>query len=323
MTTSATARNEPLTSSLSLPPTRRGSLLPIPADGSGPWSLGAAVCEFVTQMRIAKRSEVTIAKRLELLRRLGKFLGDTPILDASTEQLFAFQATYAHLAPASVNVYTRHVRALYSWAHARGMIDRDPSAQLVVPHVRKGQPHPTRPEDLRVILTCTTGPLRTAYVLAAFAGLRCGEITRIEGQDVDLDGPAPSALVHAKGGKERTVPLLAPVVHELRGLPRRGWMLTLPSGRPYTPNRLSVESHKQLHELGLETTLHSMRGFFATEAARITRDPLLVRDLLGHESVATTEIYMQTSLTDAHGRLAQLAADAAGMLRPRHLEVVR
>ena len=323
MTTSATARNQPHTSSLSPSPTRRGSLLPVPVERTGASHLGVDVCEYVMHLRIAKRSEVTISKRVELLRRLARFLEPTPLVDATPEQLFQFQATFAHLAPASVNVYSRHLIAFYRWAHERALIDRDPTAHLVVPHVRKGKPHPTPADDLRVIFTCTSGALRTAYVLACFAGLRCGEITRLEGGDVELGGHAPSALVHGKGGKERVVPLLAPVVAELRGLPRRGWLLLLPSGKPYSPNRLSVESHNHLKGLGIASTLHSMRHAFGTDAYRVTHDPLFVRDVLGHESVSSSEIYMATSMTDAHARLAGLATDAATLLRPRHLEIAK
>jgi site-specific recombinase XerD len=46
-----------------------------------------------------------------------------------------------------------------------------------------------------------------------------------------------------------------------------------------------------------------MRAAFATQAAMLTHDPLFVRDLLGHASVKTTEIYMQSSLAGAHDRL--------------------
>jgi len=273
-------------------------------------------------MRILKRSEATITKRVELLDRLRAYLDTVPLLDATTEDLRGFQATYAHLAPASVDIYTRHVKAFYRWAHERGLIGTDPAAVLGVPHIGRGKPHPTRVEDLAIIFACTTGALRLAYVLAAFAGLRCGEICRLQGQDLDLAGPA-TALVHGKGGKDRTVPLLPVVVAELLGMARRGWLVTHENGHPYRPNQLSVASTKHLHDLGIATTLHSMRAAFATLAFQATRDPLFVRDLLGHESVATTEIYTLSSLADAHTRLAGLSDQAAGLLHPRRLSAVQ
>jgi integrase len=68
------------------------------------------------------------------------------------------------------------------------------------------------------------------------------------------------------------------------------------NGKPYNPERLSVDSHNFLAGIGVETTLHSMRHSFATDVGRATKDPMFVRDILGHDSVATTQIYMDTDL---------------------------
>lgn len=272
--------------------------------------------EFILHMQIAKRSPVTVKARVECVERLRRHLApDVELLAASTDDLIGFQATYAHLAPASVDIYTRHIQAFYRWATVRGYIDVDPSVALALPVIRKGRPHPTAPEDLKIIFACTLGGLRKAYALATFAGLRCGEIARLENSAIDYH--TNTALIVGKGGKERIVPLLPAVIAEIRGDTRRGRVVTLRNGGPYTPNRLSVDSHKHLREIGVETTLHSMRHTFATNAARLTRDPLLVRDLLGHGSVQTTEIYMDSDMTDAHRRLAGVGEDAAKMLNRR------
>lgn len=273
------------------------------------------VTAFIQAIRISKGSEVTVTHRLDVLKRLAAFLGG-PLRHAAAEDLEKFQATFAHLSPATVNVYSRHVQAFYSWAHAVGKLPMDPSASLAVPRVRRGQPHPTSQDQLRDIFACVRGPLRTTYVLAAFAGLRCGEVTRLRAQDLDMHSARPTALIHGKGNRERIVPLLPPVVSELQGLPRKGWLVTRPGGGPYSPERLSSTSSTYLSELGVETTLHSMRHSFATMVARFTRDPLLVRDLLGHASVATTEVYMQTSVNDAHDRLTEFNDQAVALLRP-------
>jgi site-specific recombinase XerC len=61
-----------------------------------------------------------------------------------------------------------------------------------------------------------------------------------------------------------------------------------------------------------------MRHLFATRVAELTHDPLLVRDLLGHASAATSEIDVLTSLEDARSRLAALGDSAANLLpRPK------
>jgi integrase/recombinase XerC len=303
---------------------------------------------FELHMRTAKLRPDTITKRLEVVRRLAAFLeirrapsdfavGNDPpagknataesdsefgtrvpnLLSANADDLAAFQGTFAGLAPASVDIYSRHVRAFYKWALDYGHVEHNLCTRMVDVKVRKGLPHPTGADDLRVIFACTRRPLRTAYVLAAFAGLRCGEICRLRWEDLTLAGATPRAFIHGKGGRERITPLLPPVVDELQqvGLAPRGPVVVSAAGRPYSvPNRLSIASSKHLTELGVATTLHSLRHYFGTATYRATKDVLLTRDLLGHESVATTEIYMQTSMDGAHERLAAVSGDAVNLL---------
>lgn len=274
--------------------------------------------KFIAHMRGRKLSEITIHDRLDVLRRLRDHLGHG-LVEATADELETFQATYSHLRPATVDIYTRHVRAYYYWARRSGYIVTDPAEGLPLPRIPRAVPHPTGFDDLKTILACAPTHLRIAYALAAFAGLRCGEICRLTFRDISRDTGAPIALIHGKGGKDRYVPLLAPVMSEI-GV-GRSWVLTS-DGRPMRPRLLSVHSTRFLHDLGMTTTLHSMRATFATHTLRITRDPLLIRDLLGHESLKTTQIYTQTDLDDVHGRLAEFAKVADGLLTPRHLAAV-
>lgn len=274
---------------------------------------------FIAYMRNKKLSEITIHDRLEFLRRLRKYLGNECLLSATPNTLAEFQSTYAHLRPASVDIYTRHVRAFYHWARRTSLILVDPAEDLPLPRIPKPVPHPTSFDDLRVILACAPKQLRTAYVLAAFAGLRCGEICRLTWRDITRDSGVPIALIHGKGGKERYVPLLAPVVAEI-GFGRT-WVLTN-NGVAMRSRLLSVHSTRFLQEIGIATTLHSMRATFATHTLRITKDPLLVRDLLGHDDLKTTQIYTLTDMNDVHGRLAEFAQLADGIIGPRQLAAV-
>lgn len=271
--------------------------------------------QFIVYMQIAKRSPVTIESRIELLNRLVRHIEPVPLLDATLDDLIGFQATFAHLAPASVDIYSRHVLSFYQWALKTGRLQIDVSRGMPVPHVARGIPHPTTLYDAQIIFACTVGPLRTAYILAALAGARGGEITRLRGEHLDLDSPAPSALINGKGGRQRIIPLLPPVVSELRNCPRRGWIVTR-DGHPYTPNYLSVDSHRHLKEIGVETTLHSLRHFFATNAVRLTKDLLLVRDILGHASVATTQIYTASDTSNAQATLQGFSELGQSLLRP-------
>jgi integrase len=270
---------------------------------------------FETDLRLAGLSPVTIKDRLDIVRRLAAFLAPVALLAANDWQLIDFQREFAHLAPASVDIYVRHVQAFYRWAVSRGLLPADPSTVLIRPKLRRGRPHPTALLDLQRIFACTQGPLRMAYALAAFAGARRGEICRLQRTDLDLTSECATARLDGKGGKERTVPLIAPLVRELLdfGVPRTGYIVTTKNGRPYPPRQLSTDSHWHLQSIGVHTTLHSLRHAFATTAYQTSHDLLLVKELLGHESVATTEIYAEPDMSAAHVKLKGVA-DQAGRL---------
>lgn len=275
--------------------------------------------EFIRSMRSRKLSEATIQKRVELISRLRDDLDGVALLDATPEMLFQFQATFAHLAPASVHIYTRHMTAFYRWAKQAKLITEDPAVELMLPRVPKTIPHPTHLDDLRTIFAVTQGRIRTAYLLAAFAGLRSGEICRARSTDISVD-VRPTMLVHGKGGKERRVVLLPPVMDEISY--RRGWLITRDDGKPVDPLKLSGESTRFLKSMGIPSTLHSMRAAFATHAVRLTHDVLLVRDLLGHESLNTTQIYVESDLEGAHEKLAGVTQLAQSLLSPVRLAAV-
>jgi integrase len=276
------------------------------------------LASFELHMMTAKFSPVTIDDRLQLIGRLSRWL-PCDLIEATPSDLERYQQRFANLSRATVDIYTRHIRAFYRWAVRAGLVDSDPCSRLVTVRMRRGVPHPIKHAELRLLLACARGSLRTSYVLAAFAGLRRGEVCKLAGEDLEMDAPQPIALIHGKGDRERVVPLLPPVVDELRalGFPRRGRVITLLDGRPYPPEALSVASNKFMQSLGIDSTLHSLRHYFASEVVKLTKDILLVRDLLGHSSVATTQIYMASSIDGAQDRLASFAGAAAELLANR------
>lgn len=190
------------------------------------------VAAFEAHMRARKLSPATVRSRLRALRCLAAWL-PVPLLAAEPGHLERYQQSYAHLARATVDVYTRHLQAFYGWAVDSGRIAADPTNRMATVRARRRVPHPISEEDLRMVLACARGGLRLAYILAAFAGLRAGEITRLRAEDLTLAAECPVALIHGKGGYERLVPLLPPVVAELRAarLPKRARWCTAPAGR--------------------------------------------------------------------------------------------
>lgn len=284
------------------------------------------LAKYRLHMQTAYMSPETIRTRLMVLRQVAALLDERSLLAATPEDLERWQESIRHLTVRTVRCYTSHVLALYRWAQLFDLRTDNPTRRLTMPAVHRGVPRPIPDRDLETIFAVVTGIRRLIYALAAFAGLRCAEITRLQKRDVDLYSDWPALRVHGKGRRERMVPLIEALAAELHRPWREshGWIVTNPDGRPFAPNRMAHYANDYLHaELGISSTLHSLRHWYGTNVARMTKDPLFVRDLLGHSSVTTTEVYMDTVALGGHDRLAGLDRQAARMLGHRHLRAVK
>jgi integrase len=78
-----------------------------------------------------------------------------------------------------------------------------------------------------------------------------------------------------------------------------------------------------LHEvIGTSSTLHSLRHWYLTNVYRITKDPVFVRDLAGHADLSTTQVYIQSDVSDGINRLQGFSNYAENITTRRHLHAV-
>jgi site-specific recombinase XerD len=137
--------------------------------------------------------------------------------------------------------------------------------------------------------------MRCLFALMALAGLRCIECSRLDWRDVDL--LAGVLRVDGKGRRERVIAVSPDVVAALRAYAvesgrRSGAVFVGPSGYRLETYRISQLVNTTLHRAGYRFSAHQLRHRCATAALQVPgADLLAVRDLLGHSSVATTQIY--------------------------------
>lgn len=278
-------------------------------------------------MQTLKRSPTTITDRIRELHRLRDFLDGTPLLSATHVDLVSWQQSIRLLTANTVRVYTTHLQQFYKWALDLELIDADPSRRLSRPRVGRGIPHPIGDQDLHNLFTICTGDVRARFALAAFAGYRAGELARATQADIGRDEASPSLLIHGKGGKQRRVPLIPILVEELdyAGVGRRpGPLFRTSRGRPFTPNFMSKDCNRWLHDiLGTPSTIHSLRHWYLSNVYRITKDPVFVRDLAGHADLSTTQVYIQSDVSDGINRLAGFSSYAEQITSRRHLRAVK
>lgn len=180
---------------------------------------------------------------------------------------------------------------------------------------RRKLPSYLRDAELAGILASATSHRdRCILLLGLYCGLRVSEISRLRVADLDLNPDEPTLFVNqGKGGKDRYVPVPARILGDLRSLVenRRGWVFPSPRtpGRPLAVRTIFDVVRGAAREAGIErrTSPHVLRHTYATRLLDADADLLTIKDLLGHASVATTQIYAHVSQ-----RRARRAVDSLG-----------
>lgn len=238
-------------------------------------------------------------------RRLLTFDLRCGLATATTEQVEAFLDA-KDLSAKSRYDWISHLSCFYRWAIDHELVDRDPTARVVRPRLRRRLPRPVGTGDLVTALQMAEPMMRTWLSLMAFGGLRCIEVARLEIDDVLWDDGL--LRVHGKGDKDRMVPMHPEVERTLRTLtlPTRGRLFRRPRGGPYPAAQVSREVSEYLADLGVSATAHQLRHWFGTHVYRTSRDLRVTQELLGHSSPTTTAAYADWSRQEAQRAVLDL-----------------
>ncbi len=219
------------------------------------------------------------------------------------------------------------LRAFYRYWMRRGRLGRNPFTGVPLPKLEKKLPK-FLTETQAAALLDGPGRLLRSESLDAFTatrdrlvlellyggGLRVSELVALNHRDVDL--AAGSARVLGKGRKERVCPLgrvAVAVLGKFRGEFVRG---TGPADPVVVTGRrrrmtarevqLIVKKYLALAGLPMDLSPHKLRHSFATHLLNSGADLRAVQELLGHASLATTQVYTHTSVA----RLKEVHAKA-------------
>jgi integrase/recombinase XerC len=234
---------------------------------------------YLTWLAASGATPGTLRLRRHYLSRV-RALADSPdVIDPATLATFLSCPSWA---PETRKAARSACLSFFTWACHYGVIASNPAVDL--PAVRVPKPDP-RPAPDSVIATAMKGAderTKDMLMLAAFAGLRCREIARLHSEEITEKSLRPLG----KGGKRRTIPLLPILADRLRG--REGFVFPGNDDGHLSPSRVGRLISNALPK---GWTAHTLRHRFASQAYAVERDLRAVQELLGHASVATTQIY--------------------------------
>ncbi len=204
------------------------------------------------------------------------------------------------------------VRVFTAWAHRTGLAEADPGALLGSPKAHRTLPPALRVDEARALLEAaarraddgTAVGIRDVAVIELLyaTGIRVGELCGLDVDDVDHERRVVRVL--GKGRKERTVPFGTPAEGALgRWLAQGRPPLAVPGSGPALflgarggrLDQRAVRSlvHARLADVPGAPDLgpHGLRHTAATHLLEGGADLRTVQELLGHASLATTQIY--------------------------------
>ena len=249
-------------------------------------------------LRAAGLSAQTIKSRRYKMVHLAALLMPSGPKEVTTEQIVQAFARQ-QWKPETRKAYRNTISSFFRWLHKSGRRSDDPS--LDVPRVKKPHAHPRPCPDryIAAAMEMAAWPERLMIRLGAECGLRRGEIARVHSDDVVADSDGRSLIVRGKGDKQRIVPLpddLAGIIMDARG-----YLFPGRFGGHVEESYIGDHISRLLPD---GYAAHTLRHRFATTAYAATHDLFVVAELLGHESVETTEHYV--AMPD--GRLREATA---------------
>ncbi len=285
--------------------------------------IGRALDEFLSWLVVERgRSLNTVAAyRRDLLRYAAHLAGrGTTVVSATPDDVLGFVAALraGGLAAASVARALAAARQFHRFCVDEGIRPDDPTALVESPRVPNGLPRPLNEEEVERLLAAVTGvdPIarrdRAILELLYATGMRVSELCGLSLGDLDLDDTM--VRVFGKGAKERIVPFGAPAYRALgdwlsadgrgaliptrwarRGdaealfLGRRGARL----GRQHV--WMILRGYGERCGLADRLSPHVLRHSCATHLLDHGADLRIVQEMLGHASIATTQIYTRVS----------------------------
>lgn len=213
--------------------------------------------------------------------------------------------------PTTLRRKTQSLRAFFRWMLKRGTIRNNPAADVILAKKGKHLPEFVRESEMESLMEKSNDPESASSDLKSFrnhlilsilysTGIRQAELLGLK--DSDISFSAGEAKVTGKRNKQRIIPLPEPLLKEIRQWQemRNDHYPHLPRPVPLFPGERGTLSKMQLYRIvhdALEATSsakrspHVLRHTFATSMLNHGANLDTVKEMLGHASLTTTEIY--------------------------------
>ncbi|MGM0609021.1 MAG: site-specific tyrosine recombinase/integron integrase [Candidatus Muiribacteriota bacterium] len=258
------------------------------------------------------RAPLTVKAYMEDLIKFGMYLHKNKLeLDKLKTINFRAYMTYLSKNKLSSKTIARHISTIHSffkYLKRKNIIQKNSAALVNLPKVASNLPKFVFPEELNKLFelpdTDTVLGLRDRLIfeLLYATGIRVSELSNLKIYDIDFGERL--IKVFGKRSKERIVPFGKPALgwiekysEKITGFSKTDYLFVNRFGNKLSERGVRLIFDKYVKKLAakIKLTPHVLRHTFATHLLNNGADIRTVQELLGHASLATTQIYTHIS----------------------------
>lgn len=271
-------------------------------------NLADARQQFIGHLKGRSRSSATILAYGKDVEQLVTFLGKEGAQngqDVTVEQLKEFMAKLLKegYTAKSISRKTNSTKTFFKFLKSSGLVETDPATGLEHPNFETKPPRILGKTEYKALRDSARGDIRMSAVIELLlqTGIRIGELSKVNVEDVALNGENPSVYVRLEeGSAERTVPLNKAVAEaiakylEIRPKSHNKTLFITKTGRPLLVRNIRTAIDRYFRLAGIKgAKVNDLRHTWVSFQLASGISLVMISKLAGHKRVSTTEKYLQ------------------------------
>ena len=241
--------------------------------------------------------------------------GETPLPQVTHTFVRSWLASLKDegLSAKSINRKISTLKSFFKFQVKIGAIRQTPMVKVTAPKVEKRLPNFVADKDIKTLFEHVEFPdtwkgqtERLLLIIFYQTGMRLSEAIQLKESNINFS--SNSLKVLGKGNKERVIPIQPDLKEALRSYMEKkktefpdapgNYLLISENGRPLQPRAVytSVKSYLSLVTTIQKRSPHVLRHSFATHLMNNGADLNAVKELLGHSSLAATQVYTHNTI---------------------------
>jgi len=247
-----------------------------------------------TEIKISKLSPYTLRNYIEFNKQLLKHTGKQPEQTEQQDVKYFLADKMTDRASSSIILFLASIKFAYS-----NVLGKDPTAGVKRPKKENKIPVVLTKQEI-INLIENSSNLKSKLILQTLysSGLRVSEVVNLKPVDLNFEDNV-GWVRSGKGGKDRMLILSKKLSKKLDKFIKKNsdWIYVFSKNKPLTTRNIQKIVQKTAQRAGIDKSVHphTLRHSFATHLLDKGTDLRKIQELLGHSSIATTQIYTHIS----------------------------